>query len=76
MKVIAANEDYDQFIFLDIEDKIETYDNYNRPIYQASTIKDLTVDDYIVKYENSWMDAIPSHTIGLFIVGITLYIVF
>jgi hypothetical protein len=70
--------DYDQFVVLDLEDVIEDRYKCNRPIYYhiaarynnpISIDNPNTADDY-------WINAIPVHAIGLFVFGVTLYIIF
>ncbi len=71
------NTDYDQFIFLDIEDVIEDYDIYNRPIYHIDVRYNEPIQiDKPNTTDNYWINAIPVHTVGLFVVGVTLYIIF
>jgi hypothetical protein len=78
------DEDYGQFIYLDIEDYIEEYDCNNRPIYckvgsknyihsrYASTDKWAYLEDY---ENNYWLENIKTNAIGLFVVGITIYMI-
>lgn len=80
------HDDYGQFIYLDIEDYIEEYDDNNRPIYckvgsknyihskYASADKWAYLEDYDNKY---CLDNVKTHVIGLFVVGLTIiYIIF
>ena len=77
------DEDYGQFIYLDIEDYIEEYDCNNRPIYCKIGKKIYrhsiyAADDleHEVDYENKyWLENIKTHAIGLFVVGITIYMI-
>jgi len=76
------DDDYGQFIYLDIEDYIEEYDGNNRPIYckigSKKYINSRYADKltYLVDYENNyWLENIKMHAIGLFVVGITIFMI-
>lgn len=73
------DEDYGQFIYLDIEDYIEEYDGNNRPIYCKVGSKNYRHSryadnlEYEVDYENKyWLENIKTNAVGLFLVGITI----
>lgn len=76
------DEDYGQFIYLDIEDYIEEYDGNNRPIYCKVGSKNYRhsryADNstYLEDYKNHyWLDNVKTNAIGMFIVGITIYMI-
>ncbi len=76
------DDDYGQFIYLDIEDYIEEYDGNNRPIYCKVGSKNYRHSRYTDKlayledYENNyWLDNVKTNAIGMFIVGITIYMI-
>lgn len=77
------DDDYGQFIYLDIEDYIEEYDINNSPIYCKVSSKNYIHSRYasdkwayLEDYENNyWLDNIKTNAIGLFVVGITIYMI-
>ena len=78
------DDDYGHFIYLDIEDYIEEYDGNNRAIYCKIGSKNYihsryaTADKwaYLEDYENNyWLENIKTNAIGLFVVGITIYMI-
>lgn len=76
------DDDYGQFIYLDIEDYIEEYDCNNRPIYCKVGSKNYSYSRYVNNstcledYDNKyWLDNVKTHAIGLFVVGITIYMI-
>ena len=76
------DDDYGQFIYLDIEDYIEEYDGNNRAIYCKIGSKNYRHSRYAYKlaymedYKNNyWLDNVKTHAIGLFVVGITIYMI-
>lgn len=73
------NDDYGQFIYIDIEDYIVKYDDDNRPIYCKVGSKyyryvdnSTSLADYDNKY---WLEIFKTHAIGLFVVGIVIYMI-
>jgi hypothetical protein len=76
------DEDYGQFIYLDIEDYIEEYDCNNRPIYCKIGNKNYRHSRYAdnleceLDYDNKyWLENVKTHAIGLLVVGITIYMI-
>ena len=76
------DDDYGQFIYLDIEDYIEEYDGNNRPIYCKIGSKNYKYSRYVanleyeVDYDNKyWLENIRANAIGLIVVGITIYMI-
>ena len=76
------DDDYGQFIYLDIEDYIEEYDCNNRPIYCKIGKKNYRHSRYAdnleceLDYDNKyWLENVKTHAIGLFVVGITIYMI-
>jgi hypothetical protein len=76
------DEDYGQFIYLDIEDYIDEYDGNNRAIYCKIGKKIYKHSryannlEYDVDYDNKyWLENIKTNAVGLFIVGLTIYMI-
>jgi hypothetical protein len=76
------DNDYGQFIYLDIEDYIEEYGNDNRAIYCKAANKNYMHSryadklTYLVDYTNNyWLENIKLNIIGMFVVGVTIYFV-
>ena len=76
------DEDYGQFIYLDIEDYIEEYDGNNRAIYCKIGKKIYKHSRFAnnLEYEADcdnkyWLENIKTNAVGLFIVGLTIYMI-
>jgi len=76
------DEDYGQFIYLDIEDYVDEYDGNNRAIYCKIGKKNYKHSryannlEYDVDYDNKyWLENIKTNAVGLFIVGLTIYMI-
>lgn len=70
------NNDFGHYLYLDIENHIEQYDNNNHPIYTKTY--QYEPDDEMISINNHlWIDTISTYaTSGLFIIGITLFLIF
>ena len=76
------DEDYGQFIYLDIEDYVDEYDGNNRAIYCKIGKKNYKHSRYVDNsrcledYDNKyWLDNVKINAIGLLVVGITIYMI-